>query len=111
MLVLRVVKRLLDAGLSLQNIRSAVDHLRARGVQDLATVTLISDGVTIYDCQGSDEIIDLLRGGQCVFGLGAAMRDILTVLDTVPSLTESPSKSATIIGLPTRHSASARVAG
>src|SRR6478735_6176958 len=31
-LVLRVVKRLLDTGVSLQNIRVAVDHLRARGV-------------------------------------------------------------------------------
>ena len=35
-LVLRVVKRLLDTGVSLQNIRVAVDHLRARGVEDLA---------------------------------------------------------------------------
>ncbi len=35
-LVLKVVKRLLDAGVSLQNIRVAVDALRARGVDDLA---------------------------------------------------------------------------
>ena len=36
-LVLKVVKRLLDTGVSLQNIRTAVGHLRARGVEDLAT--------------------------------------------------------------------------
>ena len=32
-LVLKVVKRLLDTGVSLHNIRVAVDHLRARGVR------------------------------------------------------------------------------
>ena len=32
-LVLKIVKRLLDTGISLHNIRVAVDHLRQRGVQ------------------------------------------------------------------------------
>ena len=32
-LLLKVIKRLIDAGISLQQIRTAVDHLRARGVQ------------------------------------------------------------------------------
>ena len=36
-LVLKVVKRLLDTGVSLHNIRVAVEHLRARGVDDLRT--------------------------------------------------------------------------
>ena len=45
-LVLKVVKRLLDTGVSLQNIRVAVDTLRARGVDDLARITLLSDGTT-----------------------------------------------------------------
>ena len=40
-LVLKVVKRLLDTGVSLQNIRVAVDHLRKRGVDDLAGITLV----------------------------------------------------------------------
>jgi DNA-binding transcriptional MerR regulator len=43
-LVLKIVKRLLDAGVSLQNIRTAVDHLRSRGVTDLERITLMSDG-------------------------------------------------------------------
>src|SRR5581483_6598964 len=42
-LVLKIVKRLLDTGISLHNIRVAVDHLRQRGVQDLANITLFSD--------------------------------------------------------------------
>ena len=66
-LVLKIVKRLLDAGVSLQNIRTAVDHLRGRGVTDLERITLMSDGASIYECTSSDEIIDLLAGGQGVF--------------------------------------------
>lgn len=68
-LVLKVVKRLLDTGVSLQNIRTAIDHLRATGVEDLASVTLMSDGASIYECRNDSEIIDLLRGGQGVFGI------------------------------------------
>ena len=63
------MKRLLDAGVSLQNIRTAVDHLRNRGVTDLERITLMSDGASIYECTSSDEIIDLLAGGQGVFGI------------------------------------------
>ena len=68
-LVLKIVKRLLDAGVSLQNIRTAVEHLRTRGVTDLEAITLMSDGASIYECTSSDEIIDLLAGGQGVFGI------------------------------------------
>src|SRR2546422_26983 len=48
-LVLKVVKRLLDTGVSLQQIRTAVQHLRDRGVSDLAQITLMSDGVSVYE--------------------------------------------------------------
>ncbi len=68
-LVLKIVKRLLDAGVSLQNIRTAVDHLRSRGVTELESMTLMSDGASIYECASADEIIDLLAGGQGVFGI------------------------------------------
>src|SRR3954466_4531707 len=33
--ILKVIKRLIDAGISLQQIRTAIEHLRKRGVQDL----------------------------------------------------------------------------
>ena len=68
-LVLKIVKRLLDTGVSLQNIRSAVTHLRERGVEYLARITLMSDGASIYECTSSEEIFDLLQGGQGVFGI------------------------------------------
>ena len=68
-LVLKIVKRLLDAGVSLQNIRTAVEHLRSRGVTELERITLMSDGASIYECASPDDIVDLLAGGQGVFGI------------------------------------------
>lgn len=68
-LVLRIIKRLLDTGVSLQNVRKAVDHLRERGVEDLSEITLMSDGASIFECVTEDEVIDIMRGGQGVFGI------------------------------------------
>ena len=68
-LVLKIVKRLLDAGVSLQNIRTAVDHLRGRGITELESITLMSDGASIYECASADEMYDLVQGGQGVFGI------------------------------------------
>jgi DNA-binding transcriptional MerR regulator len=91
-LVLKIVKRLLDTGVSLQNIRSAVEHLRNRGAQDLAGITLMSDGASIYECTSSDEVIDLLAGGQGVFGiaLGRVWAEVEGSLATLPS--ENPAE-------------------
>jgi DNA-binding transcriptional MerR regulator len=76
--VLKVVKNLLDTGVSLNNIRLAVEQLRRHGVRDLARITLFSDGVTVYECTSPEEVVDLLQGGQGVFGIaiGGAMREI-----------------------------------
>ena len=68
-LVLKIVKRLLDTGVSLQNIRTAVEHLRSTGISDLESITLMSDGASIYECTSADDIVDLLQGGQGVFGI------------------------------------------
>ncbi|MGW7519545.1 MerR family transcriptional regulator [Streptomyces sp. NPDC054796] len=76
--VLKIVKRLLDTGVSLQNIRTAVQHLRSRGMTDLAQMTLMSDGATVYECSSPDEVVDLLQGGQGVFGIavGVVWKDV-----------------------------------
>jgi DNA-binding transcriptional MerR regulator len=86
-LILKVIKRLIDAGISLQQIRTAIQHLRARGVEDLTEVTLMSDGVSVFECTSDDEVIDLLRGGQGVFGiaLGRVWRDIEGSLAQLPA--------------------------
>jgi len=86
-LVLKVVKRLLDTGVSLQQIRVAIQHLRDRGVEDLAQITLMSDGASVYECTSADEVIDLVQGGQGVFGIavGRVWREIEGTLADLPS--------------------------
>ena len=85
-LVLKVVKRLLDTGVSLQNIRTAVSHLRERGVDDLAQITLMSDGASVYECTSADEVVDLVQGGQGVFGIavGRVWREVEGSLAELP---------------------------
>jgi len=85
--VLKVVKRLLDTGISLQQIRAAVTHLRDRGTEDLARLTLMSDGVTVYECTSTDEVVDLLAGGQGVFGiaLGRIWKEVDGTLAELPA--------------------------
>ena len=87
-LVLKVVKRLLDTGISLQQIRTAVQHLRDRGSDDLTRVTLMSDGVSVYECLSADEVVDLLQGGQGVFGiaLGRVWREVKDDLAELPAV-------------------------
>ena len=86
-LVLKVVKRLLDSGVSLQQIRVAISHLRERGVEDLAQITLMSDGASVYQCTSAEEVIDLVQGGQGVFGIavGRVWREVESVLASLPS--------------------------
>lgn len=85
-LVLKIVKRLLDTGVSLQQIRSSVEHLRTRGVEDLAQITLMSDGASVYECTSPDEVIDLVQAGQGVFGIavGRVWRELESNLSAMP---------------------------
>jgi DNA-binding transcriptional MerR regulator len=68
---LKVIKRLLDAGMSLKKIRSAVEILREQMDLDrpLADLTLLSDGQTIYAARSEEELFDVFRSGQGVFGI------------------------------------------
>ncbi len=57
--------------MSLKRIRQAMDILREQMQSDnpLADVTLLSDGSTIYAAKNPDEVIDVFRRGQGVFGI------------------------------------------
>jgi DNA-binding transcriptional MerR regulator len=87
-LVLKLVKRLLDTGISLQQIRMAVQHLRDRGTEDLSQVTLMSDGVSVYECTSADEVVDLIAGGQGVFAiaLGVVWQEVAGELAELPAV-------------------------
>jgi DNA-binding transcriptional MerR regulator len=86
-LTLKVVKRLLDTGISLQQIRTAVAYLREQGAGDIAQVTLMSDGASVYACTSPDEVVDLLQGGQGVFGiaLGRVWQEVEGTLADLPA--------------------------
>jgi DNA-binding transcriptional MerR regulator len=87
-LLLKVVKRLLDTGVSLQNIRLAVNHLLETGEADLTGITLMSDGTTVYACTSPDEVVDLVQGGQGVFGIAVGR----VVSEVEGSLAELPAE-------------------
>jgi DNA-binding transcriptional MerR regulator len=69
LVVLRTIKKLLDAGVSLQRTRRAIGFLRDQLNRDPQGVTIMSDGSGIYACESPDEVMDLLQRGQGVFGI------------------------------------------
>jgi DNA-binding transcriptional MerR regulator len=87
--LLRIIKRLLDTGVSLQRIRAAVDYVRERGL-DLRHITLMSDGSTVYAADDSREIIDILSQGQGVFAI--AVEPLYEELEA--EVTDLPSERA-----------------
>lgn len=96
--VLKIVKRLLDTGVSLQNIRTAVQHLRSSAPAELTRMTLMSDGATVYECTSPDEVVDLLQGGQGIFGIavGVVWRDVEGALSQLHS--ERVDTGETLVG-------------
>lgn len=70
LVALRVVRSLLDNGMSLQRIRRAWDYLRRNGSMDdhLSSVKLVTDGTSIFHVVSDDgELLDALREGQLAF--------------------------------------------
>ena len=83
---LKVVKRLLDANISLQAARKAIEYLRDQLGTDLASAHLVLDGGSNVLVQTDDQIIDLLRNGQGVLNivpLGPVVNDLAHELDGV----------------------------
>jgi len=80
---LKVVKRLLDAGISLQSARKAIEYLRTQLGADLASAHLVIDGTRTVLAQTDNQIVDLLRAGQGVLNvvaLGPVVDDLATQL-------------------------------
>ena len=83
---LKIIKRLLDAGISLPQIRTGIEHLRHFNANALTAVTLMSDGRSVYECTSSDEVLDLLQSGVGVFGIavGGVWREVQRILTELP---------------------------
>jgi DNA-binding transcriptional MerR regulator len=86
---LRVVKRLLDAGVNLERIRAALEELARQG-RTLSEVTLASDGRTVYAIDDDRQLLDLLQRGQAVFAIAVEplieeLRGEVSVLEAAPA--------------------------
>jgi len=79
-LELKVIKQLLDAGISLQRARQAVECLRDNLSADLASASLILSSSSSVLAASRGEIVDLLAGGQGVFNV-VAMAGVVSELD------------------------------
>jgi DNA-binding transcriptional MerR regulator len=100
---LKVVKNLLDAGISLQSARKAIEYLRTQLGADLASAHLVIDGTRTVLAQTDNQIVDLLRAGQGVLNvvaLGPVVDDLATQLhrfapdSAAPTATASRSNAA-----------------
>jgi DNA-binding transcriptional MerR regulator len=94
---LRVIKRLLDAGVNLERIRVALDELTRQG-RALSDVTLASDGRTVYAMDDDRELLDLLHRGQGVFAI--ALEPLVNELRGEVSVLPSSRGTAIIAELP-----------
>jgi DNA-binding transcriptional MerR regulator len=95
LLELKVIKRLLDAGVSLQSARRALEVLRSSGA-DVATSNLVLNGSQSVLAHSGEEIIDLLKGGQGVLNI-VALEGVVRELDAAIhelAPTEAPAAEA-----------------
>jgi len=77
---LRTIKQMLDAGISLQRAREAIEHLRENLGEDLASADLVIHGKDSILVRTKDELIDLLRGGQGVMSV-IGLHNVQTEVD------------------------------
>lgn len=69
LLELKVIKKLLDAGVSLKSARRALACLREATGEDVVSASLVLEGEGSVLARSGEEIIDLLKGGQGVLNI------------------------------------------
>jgi DNA-binding transcriptional MerR regulator len=84
---LKVIKGLLDAGVSLQSARRAVDYLRQNLGEDIASASLVINGTGSVLVRSDGELIDIVRQGQGVLSivaLGGVVEELATAITELP---------------------------
>lgn len=79
LLELKVIKNLLDSGVSLQSARRAIEYLRENLGEDIASANLVISGTAALLARSDGEIVDLVRRGQGVLNivpLGGVVEEI-----------------------------------
>src|SRR6476620_4116633 len=95
LVALKVIKSLIDGGLSLQTARKAIDYLRDHLGEDLASASLVIEGSSSVLARTGDDIVDLVRNGQgalnivplagLVESLQASIHALVPVADAAPT--------------------------
>ena len=70
-LKVKLVNKLREAGISLQKIRIALSNINkiiGKNI-NITDISIFSDGQSIYVITDKDEMLDLLKKGQAVFGI------------------------------------------
>lgn len=107
LLELKVIKRMLDSGISLRAARRALETLRHSG-EDVTTANLVMDGDSALLAQSPEEVIDLLRGGQGVLNIlpmKAVKDEIDAAIIAFPPKPEPEAKAAKPARSPGRKTA------
>ena len=92
LVVLKVIKSMLDAGMELKTARSAIDYLREVG-EDVASARLVLQGSDSVLARNGDEIVDLVRKGQGVLNI-IALGPVVEELDAqIVSLAPAPAEA------------------
>ena len=60
---------LLDAGINLQNVTTAISFLTQRTAEQLENITIMCDGQQVHECTDSEQMVALLQSGRAVFGV------------------------------------------
>lgn len=68
LLELKIIKKLLDAGIKLESIRTVFAYMREHVETDISAAHIVIDGSSVILCDG-DQLIDVLRHGQGVFNI------------------------------------------
>lgn len=90
-LELKVIKQLLDAGLSLTSARRAIECLRDDLGEDIGAANLVINGTGSVLARTGEELIDVLRGGQGVLSL-VPMAGVVSELEAaITELRRQPS--------------------
>jgi DNA-binding transcriptional MerR regulator len=68
LLELKTIKKLLDAGIKLEQVRKVFEYLRKHVATDIAAAHIVIDGGSVMLCDG-DQLVDVLKNGQGVLNV------------------------------------------
>lgn len=87
-LILSVSKKLLDTGVNLQNVTSAITFLSHQSVDALEHMTIIYDGTQVRQCQPGEQVLDLVEQGTAIFAVsvGKMWQEVDKALEGQPCI-------------------------